>query len=459
MLEAAARAEAVFALADLEPLLRRVLEALEPEHALRPKLELYLGKLTTLTGRSEEAENLLAGVLEAARDTGDTPLEAGSRLALAQLFQRLSRWPEAIALLETNLSPKTPPAAWGALISCLRFSGRTDEALTYALEAERWMPSDPIWQAYLAQQRAAAYITLERLEEAHKYASDAVALSEQTHSPLSLSRSLITLGRIEHQRLQFDAGLRCYARARQAATQIGDLRGITTTEINAAAILIDAGELETASQRLEDGLVIAERGQYRDLVAVTHLNLADVRLQLGHFRAATMQAQAAVQDYRELGNGRMFSRAVMLLARAQAHDGIDPEASLALCEATTPAQQSTHTSIRVWWLLETNRADEALEVLYNVMGNTENLTEDLTEHMEVQLLLIEVSRTLEQYDWARKKLAELPRENKWASVIAALELALAQNAPDAGVLDTRVLTASGHADWAKRLARSSLLTA
>jgi tetratricopeptide (TPR) repeat protein len=417
-LEFARQAEAVFALGDAESIVRAALEAfpedLEVEDlSLRPKLELMLGRIHTLTGRSVEAESTLEPIL--ARVKPFPELERETRLALAELYQRTSRWTDAIALLESDIQTSTSARAWSLLLSCLRFAGRAAEALERADQAESLVVSDPSWQATLAQQRASAHLSQGQLDKAHTQASRAMALAEHLENPLLLSRALVTLGRLERQLGHADLALEHYRAARTQLARVGDGRGEATVELNIATALSAQRDFDETLPHLQHALVLAERGEYRDLIGAIHTNLFNITAQLGHLETALEHANLAIQNLTELGDARGLARAWYARALAELALGTDPSASLEHAGLAADLWREL-AFIQAWWNIPRDNA-KAMMIL-------EMLRDTDPAHVETQLTLVEALRLNGQSELARTTLETIPQEPDTRGARLGLEVLL-----------------------------------
>jgi predicted ATPase len=435
-LEAAHRAEAIFALSDSEAVVRQALAALEPAagqseaasfqgvlspeaQALQSGLELMLGKIATLTGRSEEAERLLKTVLGRGGAT-----QSETKLALARLYQRQSRWLEAIELLEPDLGVDTSAEAWCALVSSLRFLGRVDEALERANDAERHLKPEPGWQSFLEQQRASVYLGLGQTERAREHASHAVSLAESLKDPVALSRALNTLGRIERKLTHFAAALVHYEQSQEALTKLGDLRGIAAIEINIAAVLLDSRDFSTVIERLENALEIAERGGYQDLIASVYYNLGEAHAYLGQFERVVHFADLAVQKYTQLSGTKMLTHSLLMLTQAQVLLERDPTATLqtagAIVRKLEDWQEFTLVEARWQLRLEPARAVTLLR----------SLLERNPDSDDAHLLLVEALRVCGDEAEARSVLQAKSVAQNVLGVYSGLGMALGMRESD-----------------------------
>jgi tetratricopeptide (TPR) repeat protein len=433
-LEAARRAEAVFALSDSEAVVRQTLAALEPMgqneaasvqpalsaevQVLRSGLELVLGKIATLTGRSDEAEVLLKTILERGDQT-----HAETKLALARLYQRQSRWNEAIELLEPNLGADTSADTWCALVSSLRLSGRVEQALERATDAETHLSPEPGWQSFLEQQRASAYLSLGQTERAQDHASRAVALAEALKDPEALSRALITLGRIERKLVRYSDALEHFEQAQATLTKLGDLRGIAAIEINIAAVLLDSRDFSTVIERLENALEFAERGGYQDLIATVYYNLGEAHAYLGAFDRVAHFADLAVQKFAQLSGTKTLVNSLLMLAQAQVVQDLDPTNTLQTAGAIVRKIEDWQdfTLVEARWQLK-QEPQRAITLLRSLQERTPGSD-------EVRLLLAEALRTTGETDEARLMLNGTGAEIL-VGVQAGLEMALGMRSLD-----------------------------
>ncbi len=442
-LEAAHRAEAVFALSNAEALaaLESVMgqpvmgqnEAIPLQgslqnspsaeaQALRSGLELMLGKIATLTGRSEEAERLLKTVLERKDGTWNE-----TKLALARLYQRQSRWPEAIELLEPDQNAQTSAETWCVLVSSLRLSGRIEQALERANEAERHLKPEPGWQGFLEQQRASAYLSLGQTELAHNHALRALALAQTHNDPEALSRILITLGRIERKLARFAAALDHYEQAQQVLIKLGDLRGIAAIEVNIAAVLLDSRDFSTVIERLGNALEIAERGGYQDLIAIAYYNLGEAHALRGETQQTAHFADLAVQKYAQLSGTKMLTDSLLMLAQAQVLLEQNPTSTLktagAIVRKVEDWQEFTLVEVRWHLRLEPERAITLLNSLLERNPGSD----------DARLLLVEALRVSGNESEARLVLHQVGLHSvaqNLRGVYSGLEMVLGLRATD-----------------------------
>jgi tetratricopeptide (TPR) repeat protein/predicted Ser/Thr protein kinase len=446
-LEAAKRAEAVFALSDSEAVVRQALAALEPASlesasdsfqavlspealTLKSGLELMLGKIATLTGRSDEAERLLKNLLERYAESHvetqagiQAETQAETKLALAKLYQRQSRWPEAIELLEPDLGPNTSADSWCALVSSLRLSGRIEQALERAIDAETHLNPEPGWQSFLEQQRASAYLSLGQTQRAQDHAVRAVALAESLKDPEALSRALITLGRIERKLVRYGSALEHYEQAQVTLTKLGDLRGIAAVEINIAAVLLDSRDFSTVIQRLENALEIAERGGYQDLIASVYYNLGEAHAFLAAFDRVAYFANLAVEQFSQLSGTKMLVNSLLMLVQVQVVQGLDPTTTLQTAAAFVRKidEWQEFTLVEARWKLK-QEPEQAIAMLKSLhQGNPAS--------DEIRLLLAEALRSTGKTKEARLLLKD-PSAESFAGVQAGLEMALELQSPD-----------------------------
>ena len=417
-LEFARQAEALFALADAESIVRAVLEAFEADQevddpSLRPRLELVLGRIQTLTGRSLEAQSTLEPILNRVKNLPD--LERETRLALAELYQRTSRWTEAIALLESDIDSNSSARAWSLLLSCLRFAGRAGEALERADQAEQLVAGDPSWWATLAQQRASAHLGQGQLAAAHAQAGRALGLARDLENPLLLSRALVTLGRLERQLGHADLALEHYRAARTQLARVGDGRGEATVELNIATALSAQRDFDETLPHLQHALVLAERGNYRDLIAAIQTNLFNITAQLGHLQTALEHAHLAIATFTELGDARGLARAWYARALAELALGIDPGAALEHAGLAAELWREL-AFIQAWWNIPRDNA-KAVMIL-------EMLREADPAHVETQLTLVEALRVNGQTELARTTLETIPKEPDTQGAHLGLEVLL-----------------------------------
>jgi tetratricopeptide (TPR) repeat protein len=379
----------------------------------------------------------LKTLLERNGETRDQ-LQAETKLALAKLYQRQSRWPEAIELLEPDLGPGTSAETWCALVSSLRLSGRIEQALERASDAETHLSPEPGWQSFLEQQRASAYLSLGQIERAQDHASRALALAEALKDPEALSRALITLGRIERKLVRYAAALEHYEQAQAVLTKLGDLRGIAAIEVNIAAVLLDSRDFSTVIERLENALEIAERGGYQDLIASVYYNLGEAHAYLAAFERVAHFADLAVQKFAQLSGTKMLINSLLMLAQVQVVQDLDPTGTLQTAGAIVRKLEDWQefTLVEARWQLK-REPERAIMLLRSLQERNPNSA-------EVRFLLVEALRTLGKSEEARMLLkGSSPNDSSpndsgqndstveaLVGVQAGLEMALGVRTPD-----------------------------
>jgi tetratricopeptide (TPR) repeat protein len=274
-LRAAKKAEALHLLPTLEHLIRRTLALLEPNDARRDVLEIYLGRIGSQIGRSSEAELFLEGVFE--RDGAQA---MNARVALARLYQRTSRWGEAIELLEPVIEEIPDPEAWVTLTSALRFSGQPERALVYLERAERVLQISEILRAVLNHQKAEAHYQLEQLDQAKMYCELAIETAARNGDAHTEGIAHVSLGRVYQVLNEPENELEAYRKAVASFRLVGDMRGIVSAELNMSAVLSDQENFEDAIVMLEQIVELSTKTNFRDLLANAYFNLADCYVQL-----------------------------------------------------------------------------------------------------------------------------------------------------------------------------------
>lgn len=274
-LRAAKKAEALYLLPTLEHLIRRTLALLEATDERRDIAEVYLGRIGTQIGRSSEAELLLAGVFERGG------LQAmNARVALARLYQRTSRWQEAIELLEPVIEQVRDPEAWVTLTSALRFSGQPERALVYINRAESVLQISEILQAILNHQKAEAHYQLEQFHEAQIYCELAIEAAANNGDAHTEGIAYVSLGRVYQVLNRPENELEAYRKAVACFRLVGDMRGIVSAELNMSAVLSDQENFEDAIMMLEQTVERSLKTNFRDALANAYFNLADCYIKL-----------------------------------------------------------------------------------------------------------------------------------------------------------------------------------
>lgn len=341
-LEAAEQAETLAALPQVEPVLRMALELQEPGSLTVAWLCLYLGRIATLLGRSDEAYQRLHPL----------PPILGPRatVALAELLQRQGQWVQAIDQLRAVAASDLPDQAWPVLISCLRFSNQTDQALEAARQAEGLLkPSSPI-QPYLRHQVASILRHQRHFEAALFEARTALEQAGALGNSVLRVSILIELGLILATQEDPEGALAAYSEARSLAFEVGAWRGYVAASINLANMALRQGERDTAVGAYREALRAATRSDYRDLQAAIQNNLGQLYLDQGQFTEALQQVEQSIPLHQELGNTRALAKSLRLKARLEVLLERDPADSLQLLAQTGQQElfEHLHDNLNAW---------------------------------------------------------------------------------------------------------------
>lgn len=406
--DAVRQAEQVYALAEVESYVRHVLEQLGEDHPLYPEFRLYLGKICSLTGRSDEAEPVLQEALELA----DEALKVQVRLALADLYRRQGQWHEAIGLVEQDLSERSPFEAWRLIIACLRFAEKYDRALAYIRQAEQHFTADVRWQAHLLHQEAAVIIALRKYPEAKEKLRVALELSEASEQH-SLSAHILTeLGRTHEALQELDDAITHYQKASERFTKISDWRGLATCQLNIANILAEHEGDQAALKQYQEALKAGERGGYRDIEAAISANMAESLIMLGDFHEAIKRAEHAVAIYDELTTDELMLISLLVLVHAQILASEDPQHNLD--KARSMLSSLPHYTARLellagWHALLIHNAPQA--VTHFTLAHQHD-----PKDIEVTLALVQALQLAGHTDAAKEMLETLSPTEGWQNI-------------------------------------------
>jgi serine/threonine protein kinase/tetratricopeptide (TPR) repeat protein len=321
---AAERAEAVYALPSSEPFLRIALEELEQNHMLRSEIELYIGRIATFVGRSDEAEAILLRLLA---ETSDASQQPRIRLALAELYQKQSRWSEAVQLLEQDLDNDMPPRGWQSLISSLRLSGKLDEALEMLDRAAPLFEESPSLKVYLLYQKANILFLKKNFEQSRELIKMALSMLDSLDDPVTAARAYTTIGKIEFLFKNYDAALSYFDKSVFFTRQIGDLRGICASLINISSIFYTRNEINNAIGKVKASLEIADRAGYQDLKAHNLNNLSEFYYLNGDMDLAESTALEGISISKGIGIFQLIGDFENLISRVKTKRENDEEAN------------------------------------------------------------------------------------------------------------------------------------
>jgi DNA-binding CsgD family transcriptional regulator/tetratricopeptide (TPR) repeat protein len=260
-LEAATAAEGVYAFAEAQLQLERVLALWDrvPDAAERAGMDRV---------------GLLARCAEAAYAAGD-PARA------AQLVR------QALRLVDDVRQPRRAGLLHEQLARCLRLLA-APEALGAQQQAVRLVPAAPSAErARVLGSLAQLLVLMSRFEEARELAEEAIAIAvkvgaraEEANARTALGNALVHLGEV-------GAGLAELEAARRLATQAGDVVVALRAIINHSDVLLATGRLEEAVVAAQDGIQQARRlGQDRTFGPFLACNATQALVALGRWDQA-----------------------------------------------------------------------------------------------------------------------------------------------------------------------------
>jgi tetratricopeptide (TPR) repeat protein len=211
--------------------------------------------------------------------------------ALADLYVKLGRWDEALALYQASLTtsqqlndPRGIAVTQGALAGLYVQLGRRDEAraLYEASLTTFQQLNDP--RGIAATQRALAglYVQLGRWDEARALYEASLTTKQQLNDPRGIAVTQHALAGLYVQLGRWDEARALYEASLTTKQQLNDPREIAVTQINLAQLLILRGEnLPRALTLLWEGYAVVEKlNNPHEIQAVRDI-LVDFRSRLG----------------------------------------------------------------------------------------------------------------------------------------------------------------------------------
>jgi DNA-binding CsgD family transcriptional regulator/tetratricopeptide (TPR) repeat protein len=257
-IEAAAAAEQVYAFAEAQLQLERVLELWDrvPDAAARAGMDRPL---------------LLSRCAEATEAAGDTA-------RAAQLVR------QAVALVDETRHPQRLGLLHEQLARYLRWLG-DPAALGEQQEAMRLVLPEPSFKRARVLGSLAQHLMLvDRFEEAKGPAEEAVAIAGQVGAPAEEANARTALGHALVNLGDADAGLAELEAAVRLATKAGDVIVALRAIVNHSDGLLAAGRLEEAATVALDGIEEARRlGLARSFGPLLACNATDALVALGHW--------------------------------------------------------------------------------------------------------------------------------------------------------------------------------
>jgi predicted ATPase len=188
-----------------------------------------------------------------------------------------------------------------------------------------------------------------------------------------------------------------YGEMLEIAREIGADRLIASGQINAAAVDIDDGNLERATQRLDEAARLLRKLEARDGYAYCLQRLASISWLTGDYAGLRDRAEQAVAIFRELGHKVGLTWGLLYLGRGAYETGDFPRARSLLLEALALSRE-----------LEANqRAACALQVLGSLSLEEGDL-EAAREHLEQSRAIgRDFTAAMPQYRAATSVLAQV----------------------------------------------------
>jgi|GEM_PF-4632845 len=291
---------------------RRVLEALEHEHANDPRYAAELAYHAEHAAAGERALHYRWKAFEYARDnfknTNAKEFLRGFILQSPSPSQRLAAYLELAALLEMTGDweqaadsltyalglarlAKLPQEAVPSLNSLCRIyqrMGRTRDAVAAGMdaveEAQRHADTPGLAEAHTALARA--YWSLGRLDTAETHAKQATKLASTVEDRRTEGLACYYHGVILRDRNAFDAALQLYRRSEELLSEYGDSQLSTFPVYDMALLLQYEGKLEDAERYFNRVLRVYEDTGYRSGASAAVLNLGVIADRKGEFETA-----------------------------------------------------------------------------------------------------------------------------------------------------------------------------
>ena len=316
-------AEIVLPLADLHDLVGNYDEAVRLYAVVREATSdvRALRGLAATHRKRGEYEEALAVVEEALRtealmgvDLTPLWLEQGTTLSAAGHFE------DAIRVLELGLAAGeardgiAPAPLLLRLARAELMSGRTDDALRHATEAQARFEADGDLRALSSTARLLGdvYTTLGRLTDAVDILGRGLALAERVGNVEEIGGCLINLGLAQLALGAFSEAIACNQRAIAEFERIGHGSGRALGYSNLAWVLANQGDYAEAERYCEQAIELSLSIGHALVTAETTDTLAFIQLQRGSADEAAARAEeaaAALPRARRFPEGRTVARA------------------------------------------------------------------------------------------------------------------------------------------------------
>ncbi len=226
------------------------------------------------------------------------PDDSDAQLALASLYEQANNYDEARKRLARVR------AADSKNLDALLASGRVEvsagnsqaglDFLNSAYSLATQFGNDEA-KAAVEQQMGAAYLDLNKLDEALKNFNDALAIRKKLGLQKGIASSLNQIARVQSRMGNSSDALANYKESLSVYQHIGDKRGTALIEMNLGSYYADHAKYEDALKSTTDALTL-----YRDLgdearQALCLNNLGSIRSYMGNFQDALTYYQQAYQ--------------------------------------------------------------------------------------------------------------------------------------------------------------------
>ena len=306
----------------------------------RLRFDLDNARLALRDERPDEAELIVAGVIEESQRYGLAVIRGKAMVVAADVRMRTERVREAIDLYEEALEAGLPETDRGAVTAALARAYRRVGDLSYAAEIIKFFlnrrdhgPLDPGVAADLQSVLVSIYFERGDIVRAERTAARAMAAADQDTSPEIRARTYWDASRVLAEAGRWEEALELVTRARALLEHLDDRRRLARVFNATAFICLEADPPRTleAAAHLDRAEALLDGSGVESDMAYVLTERARVALLEGRLESAIDHAErsAASAGHDDLEAGR----ALYVMGRAQSELGRRREARATFREA------------------------------------------------------------------------------------------------------------------------------
>ena len=260
------------------------------------------------------------------------------QLSIADLYELVGAYDEAIELYSAVRDATTDVRAWGGIASTLRKQGKYKQALKVVEEAFSREELTGVDTTLLWLEQGWTLSVAGRVDQAIEVLQAGLAAVQSRRTPV-VGRLLLQLARAETLAGQFEDAVGHGLEARVIFEEHEDQRGLTTTMRIVGDAYRQLGRLDEAAEALSRGLELAERIGTVEEIGGCLINLGIVNMHREMLTEATRSLRRAIDEFERVGHGAGRALGYATLAETLVHCGELDEA-LEFCEKALDVAKS-----------------------------------------------------------------------------------------------------------------------